>query len=65
MDYISTYSDASLPEFGSLPSAIFFAECFFSGTRQRILKNVIGRIGELFLEFKKMFYCFFLIFFDS
>jgi hypothetical protein len=25
----------SLPESGSLPSAMWFAECFFSGTRQR------------------------------
>jgi hypothetical protein len=25
----------SIPEFGSLPSVIFFAECFFSDTRQR------------------------------
>jgi hypothetical protein len=34
------YADhASLPEFGSLPSVIFFAECFFSGTRQRSSKN--------------------------
>jgi hypothetical protein len=29
-----------LPEFGSLPSAIFFAECFISGTRQRALCRV-------------------------
>jgi hypothetical protein len=27
--------ETSLPEFGSLPSVIFFAECFFPGTRQR------------------------------
>jgi hypothetical protein len=26
---------ATLPEFGSLLSVIFFAECFISGTRQR------------------------------
>jgi hypothetical protein len=25
----------ALPEFGSLPSAKYFAECFFSGTRQK------------------------------
>jgi hypothetical protein len=30
----------SLPEFGSLPSAIFFAECFISGTRQRAFCRV-------------------------
>ena len=30
----------TLPEFGSLPSAIFFAECFISGTRQRALCRV-------------------------
>jgi hypothetical protein len=30
----------ALPEFGSLPSAIFFAECFISGTRQRALCRV-------------------------
>jgi hypothetical protein len=29
-----------LPEFGSLPSAIFFAECFILGTRQRTLCRV-------------------------
>jgi hypothetical protein len=30
----------SLPEFGSLPSVIFLAECFISGTRQRALCRV-------------------------
>src|SRR5688572_32867368 len=30
----------SLPEFSSLPSVIFFAECFISGTRQRALCRV-------------------------
>jgi hypothetical protein len=30
----------ALPEFGSLPSAIFFVECFISGTRQRALCRV-------------------------
>jgi CRISPR/Cas system endoribonuclease Cas6 (RAMP superfamily) len=29
-----------LPEFSSLPSVIFFAECFISGTRQRALCRV-------------------------
>ena len=30
----------TLPEFGSLPSAIFFAEYFITGTRQRALYRV-------------------------
>jgi hypothetical protein len=33
-------SPKSLPEFGSLPSVIFFAECFISDTRQRALCRV-------------------------
>ena len=36
----ATFHNSSLPEFGSLPSAKFFAECFISGTRQRALCRV-------------------------
>jgi hypothetical protein len=44
MDFLTTFAMHAmcscawcklLPEFGSLPSAIFFVECFISGTRQR------------------------------
>jgi hypothetical protein len=49
--------DRSLPEFGSLPSAIFFAECFFSGTRQRsslpsVTQKTLGKIKH---SAKKLF----------
>jgi hypothetical protein len=47
-----------LLEFGSLPSAIFFAECFISGTRQRsslpsATQKTLGKIkhsAKLFAE---------------
>jgi hypothetical protein len=49
--------EAALPEFGSLPSAIFFAECFFSGTRQRsslpsVTQKTLGKIKH---SAKKLF----------
>jgi hypothetical protein len=47
----------ALPEFGSLPSVIFFAECFISGTRQRssLLSATQKTLGKIKHSAKSFF----------
>jgi hypothetical protein len=45
-----TETTRSLPEFGSLPSAGGFAECFLSGTRQSLVCRVPASVNNLFTE---------------